>query len=305
MGGAFAEAALGQGISNMSVYGTKFIQNSVVGAVGSIFNGLANGQNIFKSALTGFSGINYSFNLAGNSMTSTDGINAGYKYIVSPESDYSGGDWEDLTKSILLNYVKNNFCVTCSMGALQQKAGKMFENAFNSIMGSDLASFNYMSNDKKIAGMYGNRPRNTIPDGVYDLVRDEIEYRKDNFKVGPFNIRIPIPTGLNTTRYPGALYAEVKAMDGTLYTSSNQGQLSAMITSMHTNNGVNRFGGQFLIGTTSDTVISPSIFALGASFGKSAISIVQMTSQYRMISGAMQVRFSQGWGRVTSTSYIK
>ncbi|WP_123857296.1 hypothetical protein [Chryseobacterium nakagawai] len=162
-----------------------------------------------------------------------------------------------------------------------------------------------MSNDERIAGMYRNRPRNTIPDGVYDLVRDEIEYRKDNVKIGPFNIRIPIPTGLNTTRYSGVLYAEVKAMDGTLYSSSNQGQLSAMITSMHTNNGVNRFGGQFLIGTTSDTVISPSIISLGASFGKSAINIVHMTSQYRIISGAMQVRFTQGWGRVTSTAYIK
>ncbi|CAH0173585.1 hypothetical protein SRABI04_01321 [Chryseobacterium sp. Bi04] len=84
IGGAFAGAALGQGISNISVYGTKFIQNSVVGAVGSIFNGLANGQNIFKSALTGFAGINYSFNLSGNSMIST-GVNAGYKYIVSPD----------------------------------------------------------------------------------------------------------------------------------------------------------------------------------------------------------------------------
>ncbi|REC69762.1 RHS repeat-associated core domain-containing protein [Chryseobacterium rhizosphaerae] len=89
VGGAFAGAALGQGISNISVYGTKFIQNSVVGAVGSIFNGLANGQNIFKSALTGFSGINYSFNLAGNSMTST-GVDAGYKYIVSPDYNETG-----------------------------------------------------------------------------------------------------------------------------------------------------------------------------------------------------------------------
>ncbi|MFP3675308.1 hypothetical protein SB724_21055, partial [Bacillus sp. SIMBA_031] len=83
----------------------------------------------------------------------------------------------------------------------------------------------------RIAGMYKGRPRNTIPDGVYDLVRDEVNYRKDNFKIGPFNIRIPIPTGLNTKRYSGVQYAEVKAMDGTLYSSSNQGQLSAMITS--------------------------------------------------------------------------
>lgn len=39
----------------------------MIGAVGGIFNGISNGQNIFKSALIGFSGINYSFNLPGNS----------------------------------------------------------------------------------------------------------------------------------------------------------------------------------------------------------------------------------------------
>ncbi|MNH25257.1 hypothetical protein D3C86_1763150 [compost metagenome] len=95
-------------------------------------------------------------------------------------------------------------------------------------------------------------------------------------------------------------------MDGTLYTSSNQGQLEAMITSMHMNRGVNTYGGQFMIGTTSDTVISPNIYTLGASFGKSAISILHMTSQYRMISGEMQVRFIQGWmSSPTSSTYLK
>jgi len=60
------------------------IQNSVVGAVGSIFNGIANGQNIFKSALIGFTGINYTFDI-GNNVTSTDGISTAYRYIVSPD----------------------------------------------------------------------------------------------------------------------------------------------------------------------------------------------------------------------------
>ncbi|SHF33884.1 FG-GAP-like repeat-containing protein [Chryseobacterium takakiae] len=306
VGGAFAGAAIGGAIQNISVSGTKFIQNSVVGAVGSIFNGVATGQNVFKSALVGLSGINASFSLGSNSIASNDGINAGYRYIISPEESLGGG-WEDLTKSILLNYVQTNFCPNCSYGTLQRMAGLKFEAAFNAIMGLDLASFNYLSNDQKIAGMYKGRSRGTIPDGVYDLVRDEVEYRKDNFRMGPFNIRIPIPTGLNTKRYSRVQYAEVKAMDGTLYTSSNQGQLSAMITSMHTNNGVYSYGGQFLIGTTSDTVISPSIYTLGASFGKGkTISIIHMTSQYRMISGGMQIRFTQGWmSSPTSTTYLK
>lgn len=85
IGGAFAGGAIGGSIQNISVSGTKFIQNSVVGAVGSIFNGISNGQNIFKSALIGFSGINYSLNILGNKTTSTDGISIGYRYIVSPD----------------------------------------------------------------------------------------------------------------------------------------------------------------------------------------------------------------------------
>ncbi|SFN15296.1 hypothetical protein SAMN05421594_1401 [Chryseobacterium oleae] len=74
VGGAFAGAAIGQGISNINVYGTKFIANSVIGSVGSIFNGIATGQNIFKSALIGFSGINYSFNLSDNDITFSEGL---------------------------------------------------------------------------------------------------------------------------------------------------------------------------------------------------------------------------------------
>ncbi|WP_370899699.1 hypothetical protein [Chryseobacterium gossypii] len=65
------------------------IQNSVVGAVGSIFNGIANGQNIFKSALIGFSGINYSFNLSGNSVTSTDISDSPYGGYKTNSEDYS------------------------------------------------------------------------------------------------------------------------------------------------------------------------------------------------------------------------
>jgi len=114
VGGAFAGAAIGQGISNISVYGTKFIENSIVGSVGSMFNGIATGQNIFKSALIGFSGINYSFNLS-----STDGINAGYKhYMIS--NDYneekfgiSGGGTDPL--STVLNLLGINPSAPASM----------------------------------------------------------------------------------------------------------------------------------------------------------------------------------------------
>ena len=281
VGGAFAGAAIGGGIQNIGVNGTKFIENSVIGAVGSIFNGLATGQNIFKSALIGFSGINYSIDISGNSITSTDVLSAAYKYIVSPEEDYSGGGWEDLTKSILLNYVKNNFCVTCSMGALQQKAGKMFENAFNTIMGIDYSNFNYESNDQKIAGMYKGKSRNTIPDGVFDLIRDNYY----SLEIGRYEIPTPFPK--NSIRYPGVQFAEVKAMDGTLYSGSNQGQISSMLYAMSKNNGVKQYGGQFIIGTTSDTKISPNIVIQGLLYN---IQVINMTSQYRMINNFMEMR---------------
>ena len=295
VGGAFAGAAIGGGIQNIGVNGTKFIENSVIGAVGSIFNGLATGQNIFKSALIGFSGINYSIDISGNSITSTDVLSAAYKYIVSPEEDYSGGGWEDLTKSILLNYVKNNFCVTCSMGALQQKAGKMFENAFNTIMGIDYSNFNYESNDQKIAGMYKGKSRNTIPDGVFDLIRDNYY----SLEIGRYEIPTPFPK--NSIRYPGVQFAEVKAMDGTLYSGSNQGQISSMLYAMSKNNGVKQYGGQFIIGTTSDTKISPNIVIQGLLYN---IQVINMTSQYRMINNFMEMRLYNG-GPSPSTTYIK
>ena len=59
------------------------------------------------------------------------------------------------------------------------------------------------------------------------LVRDEIKYKTNTLRVGPFNIKIPIPNRLNTLRYYGVQYPAVRAIDGTLYGSSNQGQLGS------------------------------------------------------------------------------
>ncbi|KFF02033.1 hypothetical protein [Chryseobacterium luteum] len=79
-----------------------------------MFNGIATGQNIFKSALIGFSGINYSFNLS-----STDGINAGYKHYMM-SNDYtedkfgiSGGSKDAL--STVLNLLGINPSAPASM----------------------------------------------------------------------------------------------------------------------------------------------------------------------------------------------
>ncbi|MBD3907089.1 hypothetical protein NAL32_20535 [Chryseobacterium sp. Ch-15] len=213
---------------------------------------------------------------------------------LSPWMQSNVGGYQPLNKSTLLSYVSNLY-PGLSTGALQQKAGSLFENAFNAIMGIDYSSLNYESNDLKIAGMYKNRARNTIPDGVFDLVRDNYY----SVEVGNFNIPTPFPK--SSTRYSGAQFAEVKAMDGTLYSSSNTGQISSMIYSMSRNNGVKDYGGQFIIGTTADTIISPRIIAEGAAFG---IQVIQMTAQYRMVSGAMQIRFYYG-GPSPSSAFIR
>ena len=254
----------------------------VSGGLSSAFSG----SNFLSGAIGGIGDTSSIFN---NTITSTDGVNAGYKYIVSPEENNSGGGWEGLTKDILLNYVQTNFCPSCSMGTLQQMAGTKFEQAFHRIMKVDLAMLNYTDNDKKFSGMYKGRPRNTIPDGVFDLVNVEVGYKWNRYELGPISIPVPMPDGLKTKRYPKVLFAEVKAMDGTIYSSSNQGQIPAMLSYMGRNRDIVRIGGDFIIGTTSDTRISPGLFGLARGFN---INILQYQAYYRIISGAMQIKFN-------------
>lgn len=66
IGGGLAGGSYASGMKSIgSIAGTKFIENSVVGFIGGALNGIATGQNIFKSAITGgifkggFSEINY------------------------------------------------------------------------------------------------------------------------------------------------------------------------------------------------------------------------------------------------------
>jgi len=106
VGGAFAGGAIGGTISNISTNGTKFIANSVIGAVGGIFNGVGNGQNIFKSALIGFSGVNYTFNLPGNSIASTDRIN--YAGGGRLNQTYNTGASTTICKNILAGFLIAN-----------------------------------------------------------------------------------------------------------------------------------------------------------------------------------------------------
>ena len=61
-----------------------------------------------------------------------------------------------------------------------------------------------------------------------------------------------------------------------------------MISYMGSNNTVRRIGGNFMIGTTSDTRISPGLYNFAAGLN---IQIFHYKAAYRMISGDMQIKF--------------
>jgi RHS repeat-associated protein len=95
LGGGIAGAAVGGGIQNISISGPKFIENSVAGLAGSIFNGLATGQSVFTSALGGISGFSYSFDIDSR-ITSTK-VNSSSSYR---STGGSGETFEDYLYSI-------------------------------------------------------------------------------------------------------------------------------------------------------------------------------------------------------------
>jgi hypothetical protein len=105
----------------------------------------------------------------------------------------------------------------------------------------------------------------------------------------PFGwMKVPIPTG-RTQRYVGNQFAEAKAVDGTLYNSSNNGQLEAMIGAIDNDSAISQYGGTFILGTTSETIISDNL-DITASYNK--ITILHLSASYRMSSdGSMQVTF--------------
>jgi len=277
IGGAAVSGALGNIVSNAGAI-KSFLPGIVSGGLNSAFNG----GNFLGGAI---GGITYSGDLFTNKVTSTDGISTAYRYINSPAEDYSGDDWEGLTKNTLLSYVKANYCQNCSYGRLQQDTGNRFEEAFNRIMRTKLADLNYTSNKDKFQGMYKNRPRSTIPDGVFDLVDLQFD--------GGFKFKT----------YRGASFAEVKAMDGTLYSSSNQGQIYSMLNYMGFSNAVTRAGrGNFMLGTTSDTYIAPSLYEHAVRMN---INIIHYRAYYRIISGAMHIKFQYKWTDITDSTILK
>lgn len=260
VGGAFAGAAIGQSIQNISVYGTKFVQNSVVGAVGSIFNGLATGQNIFKSALVGFTGLSYSFNIGGNNVTSTEGIADRFKYIISPDYNQSGSDLDvfggymPLTKEIYAQYILGRGRGQLS-GTDENYLGHMFEKVF-----IDWAQFNIGPNVKD----------NTIGKNYYGTVPDATS-----------------PLATDTNYVPDGVFYEVKN------TFRNIGLATAQVKREMNALSINNLthgipGGVMIVASPAGVNLTGPLMGYARNLN---IDLVHFYSLYRMDGNLMRVRF--------------
>ncbi|KKO89201.1 type IV secretion protein Rhs [Sphingobacterium sp. Ag1] len=260
VGGAFAGAALGQGITNINVNGSKMLQNSVVGAVGSIFNGLANGQNIFKSALTGFSGVSYSFNIGRNSISSTDVTDDRFKYIISPDYNQSGADpdmfgwYMPLTKEIYAQYVLGKGRGQLR-GTDENYLGHMFEKVF-----IDWAQFNIGPTVKD----------NTIGRNYYGTVPDATS-----------------PLATSTNYVPDGVFYEVKN------TFRNIGLATAQVKREMNALSINNLtygvpGGVMIIASPAGVNLTGPLMGYARNLN---IDLVQFFSIYRMEGSVMRVRF--------------
>ena len=260
VGGAFAGAAIGGAIQNISVSGTKFIQNSVVGAVGSIFNGVATGQNVFKSALVGFSGINTSFNLGNSNGASTDGISSAYKYIISPDYNDGGEDLDllsgylPLTKELYAQYILGKGRKELTPGN-QNYLGHMFEKVF-----IDWARLNIGPNVKD--NTIGTNYLGVVPDAVSPLMY-EGRYKPDGVF---YEVK-------NTFRNIGVATAQIKQEMNALSISN----LSRGIPV-----------GVMVIASPSNISLTKPLMGYARNLN---LELVQFSSFYKMNANVMMVKF--------------
>lgn len=176
------------------------------------------------------------------------------------------GESKPLTKSVLLDYVKENYCQDCSKGKLQQVAGEFFERQFEAFArGVTPSKFRFRKGTK----LYG--ARNTVPDFIADFIR---EYK----------------SGRASTRVQGAVAYEVKAMNGSLYLSSNTYQLMGHIDNLSDKfRFMKSYGKPHLtLATTYDVNIGNSVINRATERG---VGINQVVSYYTMINNQMIITF--------------
>ncbi len=241
----------GFAISGFIRYGTAF-------AVGAVTGGATTGT--WEGALLG--GVGGVGLYAGLSNISAIGKAIG---------NVIGTNWQPLTKAILREYVKTEWCQTCSDGQLEYEIGDAFEEHWHKWAQDELKFNRYRRNDDKFTDN-GTRP--TVPDGL----ADHQVFRWIN---GWPRVQI----------IRNASWFEVKAKNGKIYNSTSANQIDGHITNLATSNPIavrNRVARLHLV-TTSEVEISRSVSTNAFNHG---VSVHQHKAMYKMTdTGQMRVRW--------------
>jgi hypothetical protein len=195
----------------------------------------------------------------------------------SPIENWESFFWDSfdpLSKKILEEFVKSNFCPTCSTGELQTYTGKLFELAWHrfALTLPTIALRNYRPNSEASNGSYRSAPRTTVPDGISDSL-----YIEDYGVIG---------------HIPNGSYYEVKAKSGAIYNSTSDGQIEGHITGLKKSHPLAREGDLFLhIIVTADTRISASVKATAKANG---VTLVHWYATYKINElGQMVIKFNR------------
>lgn len=183
--------------------------------------------------------------------------------------------WLPLTKEILTKHIRDKECKACSDGELQEKVGKRFEESWNDYADKNLRDRNYSSDTHTVKG----GDRNTKPDGW----ADSFEYSRKGTR----------------KRHPRAAWFEVKAKSGTLYNSTDTGQIKGHIDNLARThrNAVRGRSASLTLVTTDDVKISLSVRRTAALSG---IKLNQLHAQYRMVGDVMEISYKHSLWNIFS-----
>ncbi|WP_431610887.1 RHS repeat-associated core domain-containing protein [Chryseobacterium sp. 'Rf worker isolate 10'] len=165
-------AVLGGAIGGAAISGTLGNIASNPGAIKFVLPGIVSGG--LNSAFTGVNflggavaGLSYTANIMGNSITSTDGISSGYRYIISPEEVYNS--WEEdgpgdrITKIRGRRYYADRRNIPAEIG-----------NKINALLGGDSDYFvehqAYNPTEERMMNEYVNTAAGTLAGGAVGKV---------------------------------------------------------------------------------------------------------------------------------------
>ena len=179
------------------------------------------------------------------------------------------GNFEWLDKETLRDYVKNNYCVGCSSGELEDMVGTRFEEVWHvyAISNFNIFGWGYSRNSESFLG-----DRNTVPDGISNAICGQ---------------------GTSLTIYPNSRWYEVKAKDGKVYNSTSSGQIGSHIIAMRNSLLIQpaRIANcaKLSLVTTSNSSIAASVYKKGTT---NKIEVNHWYPQYFIDNlGRMKVQF--------------